>query len=891
MREIRPVPFHREGAMKTNGQHGLTGRDLGETIPTPVQISALRIGGYDVVSELGEGGMGRVYKAVDNSLGRFVAIKVLRSNDPFECSRFRGEAELIASLDHPNIIKIFAIETTPDGRPYLVLEFAEGGSLDRELAGQPQEPRRAAEMIETLALAVHFAHEKGVIHRDLKPANILRTKDKTLKLTDFGLAKELEVSSGMTPSGAVMGTPSYMAPEQAEGKVKQLGRATDVYGLGAILYELLTGRPPFRGVNIVDTLEQVRWVEPASPSRLVPRLHRDLTTICLKCLQKTPSRRYQTALELAEDLRRWLNGETITARPAPSWERAWRQVCRRPWQTAAVVAIAMLIGLTIAGGIYLREKNAEESRRIEREAAEQRLRTEKELANQTLIDTQAANAKRLREHAERSLRVIRQIYALIGDGGELSRIEGLEPLHAALLTYYQEVSERADSGYDPVELADGFIVIGDLYRRTGDKTKARDAYAKAESLCRPLTTSEPKARLALATARLKSGRIALELGDEAATQKACNEAQRLWEGLSKETTSGDELADAARQLAEVWHLRGELLGQKRNFPESSQAYQTAIELRKKLVGDSLNMTVEAFKNLPVAQRKKTLDYLRDLGRGYGYHGDVLLELNPAAADRAYWNSHAIRTQVVKLVPHANASIAETSDAQQQLARSWGNFTEFQTRARAFGTARHFAKESLEVHRALLKTNPNNVEYRLDLCTRLNQLAELSLLLGDVKADEIQELLDEARTQLPLDDSNGKGGRSRGARGTLANTLVLLAQLHATTNNTDAAKAELVSALELLNDLCRERAGTTVNPSHRFLQAAALALDAELNGVPANDPRWTLALDALELAIVTQQYRDRHPDHIEQLRAFEKIKSNPRFKKILDTLRPKPLASP
>ncbi len=864
-----------------------------ETLAAPARTAILAFGEYDVIGEIGEGGMGRVYKAMDRKLGRFVAVKVLRSTDPFECSRFRGEAEMIAMLDHPNIIKIFAIETSPDGRPYLVLEFAEGGSLDRELAGHPQEPRRAAEMMETIARAVHFAHEKGVIHRDLKPANVLRGKDKALKLTDFGLAKEMEVSSGMTPSGAVMGTPSYMAPEQAEGKLKQLGPATDVYGLGAILYELLTGRPPFRGVNMVDTLEQVRWAEPAPPSRLVPRLHRDLGTICLKCLQKSPARRYQTAGELADDLRRWLNGETIAARAAPSWERLVRQVRRRPWEAATIAASVLLVVLLVFGWVVMQRKAAEELRHNEQEAAEAKVREEQTAAEHKLRDTeklatdrilaeQTANAKRLRELADGSLRAIRRINALVSDGGELSRMEGLQPLHAALMTYYEELSKQAEDGYDPAELADGFVVIGDLYRRTGDKSQARAAYEKAEALCRVLAESSPKARRAFAKARLKAGRIAIELGDDTATQAACDDAQKLWERVRAESAPG-ERDEATRQLAEVWHLRGELLAQKREFDKSSAAYQTAIDLRRELVADNMKLTPQAFEKLLPPARKVVLDHLRDLGRGYGYHGDVLTELNIADADRAYWNSHAIREQVERLVSHVSATGADASDARQQLARSWGNFADFQTRAGVWATARHFAAKSLEEQRKLVKDNPNNVEYRLDLCGRLNQIAELDLLPEDRNADEIKVLLEEAQAFLPRDDAAGKYQRSRGTLGTLAGTHVLLAQLYAGAKP-DAARRQADLALDMLSDLCREKPGVSVSPTNLFKQATAMALLAELDAKPLSDKRWQDTLDVLERAVVEKRYRDKHPDNIKRLPAFRALKNDERFNKILDKLR-------
>src|SRR5262249_1579783 len=236
-----------------------------------------------------------------------------------ELGRFRTEAEAVARLQHPHIIQIYELGEQ-DGRPFFSLEFCPGGSLDRKLAGTPLPPREAAALVEKLALGIQAAHAKGIVHRDLKPANVLLADGGTPKVTDFGLAKKLgEV--GQTVTGAVLGTPSYMAPEQAAGKVKEVGPAADVWALGAILYECLTGRPPFKGATQADTLLQVLGDKPVPPRLLNSRVDRDLETVCLKCLEKAPGRRYASAAALAEDLGRYRDGRSVWARP-PGWADA-----------------------------------------------------------------------------------------------------------------------------------------------------------------------------------------------------------------------------------------------------------------------------------------------------------------------------------------------------------------------------------------------------------------------------------------------------------------------------------------------------------------------------------------------------------------------------------------
>jgi ABC-type amino acid transport substrate-binding protein/tRNA A-37 threonylcarbamoyl transferase component Bud32 len=310
------------------------------------------IRGYEILEELGRGGMAVVYKARQLSLKRVVALKMVLAGaraSPQELDRFRREAEAAAQLQHPNIVQIYEVGDQ-DGFPYFSLEFVDGGSLAQRLQGAAQPARWAAQLVETLARAVEVAHRHGVIHRDLKPGNVLLTSEGAVKITDFGLAKRLGGQADQTQSGTILGTPSYMAPEQASGKTKEVGPPADVYALGAILYELLTGSPPFRTETVLDTLVQVREREPNRPRSLNPEVPQDLETICLKAMAKEPRQRYASARELADDLARFVNGLAIEARPVTSLERSWRW-CRRNPGVAALSGVAA--GLVVAVAVLL----------------------------------------------------------------------------------------------------------------------------------------------------------------------------------------------------------------------------------------------------------------------------------------------------------------------------------------------------------------------------------------------------------------------------------------------------------------------------------------------------------------------------------------------------------
>jgi CHASE3 domain sensor protein/tRNA A-37 threonylcarbamoyl transferase component Bud32 len=310
-------------------------------IPIPV------IPGYDIMEELGRGSMGIVYRARQVSLHREVALKMplAGAQAADELRRFRTEAQAAAALQHPNIIQIFEIGTH-DNRPFFTMELVEGGNLDVRLSRHPWEPHDAATLVETLAGAVHYANSRAILHRDLKPSNILFTPAGLPKISDFGLAKKLDASPRLTGTGVILGTPSYMAPEQVEPGTP-VGPATDVYALGAILYETMTGRPPFQAVTAVDTMLQVMSLDPIPPSALNAGVPRDLETICLKCLEKSPGRRYPTAQALREDMARFRRGEPVRARPARAIDR-WVKWVRRKPALAALSAIIVLSALALA---------------------------------------------------------------------------------------------------------------------------------------------------------------------------------------------------------------------------------------------------------------------------------------------------------------------------------------------------------------------------------------------------------------------------------------------------------------------------------------------------------------------------------------------------------------
>jgi serine/threonine protein kinase len=465
--------------------------------------------GYEILEMIGQGGMGVVFKARQAGLGRLVALKRLHAGGgpkPETLSRFRREAEAVARLDHTNIVRIYEVGEQ-DGQPYLALEYVDGGTLKKCLAGKPLVPTVAASLIATLARAMDHAHQHGIVHRDLKPGNILlqnvltaeaeerrgessdslplrssassAVKHCTPKITDFGLAKLLDHEKTQTQTGDILGTPGYMAPEQATGQAHAVGPAADIYALGAILYETLTGRPPFQGATVLDTLEQVRTQEPVPPSRLQPKMPRDLDTVCLKCLEKAMRQRYATAGALAEDLQRFLNGKPTLARPVPVWEKAWKWARRRP-AVAGLITLSGLAMLAFIAGLWLHTKSLNEQVR-RAEAGEAMARRQRERAD--------INYQQARQAINQMLDRLDKFYV-----AGVPRIESLRrELREDALGFFNSIAKaEAEDSATRFDVAQAYRLMGTLQRPLGGFAASRQNLDRARLLLEKLRADYPK---------------------------------------------------------------------------------------------------------------------------------------------------------------------------------------------------------------------------------------------------------------------------------------------------------------------------------------------------------------------------------------------------------------
>jgi serine/threonine-protein kinase len=512
------------------------------------------VAGYDILDTLGRGAMGVVYKARQRGLNRLVALKMILSGEHAEArelARFQAEAEAVARLHHPNIVQIYEVGEE-QGRPFFSLEFVDGTGLDRKAGGTPMVPHEAAALVLKLAEAMEYAHKSGIIHRDLKPANVLLAADGTPKIGDFGLAKKLDEDAGQTRTGTVLGTPSYMAPEQAEGRLGEVGPLSDLYSLGAILYELLTGRPPFKGSTVLDTLHQLRTMEPVPPVQFQPGVPRDLETIALKCLQKDPARRYAGCAALADDLRRFLAGEPILARPVGRAERAWRWCKRNPRVAALSGAVVGLVLLGVAGlaafaAVVKHEKDQTELARVEADKNAKEAREQEGIAKEKKeeADRNASLAREKKEEADRSAAAAKEsekrakataqltVAQMIDLGGKLHRRlsaqdtpevrrlreEVLTTLRESLVTMSKGVE---DLGITSFGQAFSYQTLGDLLANLGAKQEAVRAYQHSYDLIKRVADAEPDddvARGNLGVIVMRLGNVALDLEGDAWTAR------------------------------------------------------------------------------------------------------------------------------------------------------------------------------------------------------------------------------------------------------------------------------------------------------------------------------------------------------------------------------------
>ncbi len=528
--------------------------------------------GYEVLRELGRGGMGVVYQARQLGLNRVVAIKMILSG-PYagdeRRQRFRAEAEAVARLQHPNIVQVHEVGEHA-GTPFFSMEFCPGGALDRKLNATPLPASEAARLVETLARAVQAAHEKAVVHRDLKPANILLAEDGAPKVTDFGLAKRMD-EAGQTQSGAVIGTPSYMAPEQAGGKSKDSGPACDVYALGAILYECLTGRPPFKAPTMLDTLAQVLSADAAPPRQLQPHTPRDLETICLHCLRKNPRQRYPSAAALAEDLRRFLDGQPIRVRPAGAVERLVKWARRRPTAAAllGVSVAAVLAGLGLVGWYQLQlyRKNADLARALD-EARKQ------QVINNGWAATAVDALGRYGDMAD-------DVVAPLPESDKARRA-----LLEQRLRFFAPFEALASD--DPLvrrRKAAGLFEAARIRQKLGEDDAAEKELNESIRLYEQAAPDEAGAP----ETRYELGRTCVQLGLFLATQGRWDEADRQYDrgvglllGLIDDGRTDPPFRSA---LAEAYRARAVRQGEAKNWPEALGDMQRSVDLGKGLVAE------------------------------------------------------------------------------------------------------------------------------------------------------------------------------------------------------------------------------------------------------------------------------------------------------------------
>jgi tRNA A-37 threonylcarbamoyl transferase component Bud32 len=571
------------------------------TGPRPLPDGAVpRIPGYEILAELGRGGMGVVYKARHLALNRLVALKMILHAihaHPEALARFQREAEAVARLRHPNIVQIYEVGAA-DGCPFLALELVEGGNLESQLDGVPQPPAEAARLVEALARAVHHAHQQGVVHRDLKPGNVLMsaacgfafggsdavtTKPQAglvPKITDFGLAKRVEADQSQTASEAILGTPTYMAPEQAAGNVRLVGPPADLYALGAIFYDLLTGRPPLRGTTAMDTLQMVLTREPVPPRRLQPGIPLDLQTICMKCLEKEPTRRYASAEHLAEDLHRFLAGEPVLARPTPAWERVWKWARRRPAEPLLIAACALaLVGLVGGLAVYAdrqrqlrleaqrREENARQAEHaalLARREADAR-RTEA-VRQQALLKQSNDRAEQARQRAQdHLLQAHKAVNHLIGVAQHrLPKEPHLEQMRKDLLETALGFCRRfhnqdRDNPAVQLQAAQTWRLVGDMQAAFARPSDAVTAYRTSQHLYEELLQSAPGTALyrtelartlnRLARLHTAARRPAAALREREAALKAAEAALALEPGNAEARHELNVALDALLALA------------------------------------------------------------------------------------------------------------------------------------------------------------------------------------------------------------------------------------------------------------------------------------------------------------------------------------------------------
>jgi tetratricopeptide (TPR) repeat protein len=787
---------------------------------TPVDRPLSNLGRFRIRRLLGRGGYGIVYLAFDPLLGRDVALKVPRARvlaDPELRARFRHEARAAAGLDHPNIVPVFEAGEA-DSVFYIASAYCPGLTLARWLSqrSEPLPGRVAASLLSTLAEAVHHAHSRGVLHRDLKPSNLLlqkksrepRTKsqdersasdleldicDFEPKVMDFGLAKLLsgpEVvsdSEGHTPSGEIVGTPSYMAPEQAEGKVREISTAADVYALGAILYELLTGRPPFQAETVLATLEQVRSQEPVPPRRLQPCVAPDLEIICLKCLAKAPRQRYPSAHGLADDLGRFLAGQPIQARPVGARERIVKWARRKP-ALAGLVSLGCLavVGLPLAGVWHTLRVHAERDMAVANSQradanfekaceAVDRMLTEvghvqlvhvphlepvrRKLLQEALAFYQGflrenATDPGLRRETGRAFDRIGYIHQLMGEFGEAERA-----YRQAVGFHEQLAADFPDELAHRKDLADCCNSLASVLRNVGRTEEAEQAYRRALALREALVadfSNVPDFRATLAISHHHLGELLRIINRLHEAEHHYGRAVTLRQELVAEFPDEPARREA---LANTYGGRGALFQESHQLREAAEAYHKAQDHQEKLVaafpnnpeyrwalastnhnrsellrtaGRSQDAEQASRHAVALAERvaadfPHVLQYRRGLATMLNRRGAVLRTAgHPQEAERAYERALTLGEQLAVDFP-------EVPDCRCELGITFNNLANLLAVRGELRESRRRLEQAIVHHQAAVKQNPRHPIYRQHLRGSYGNLAEALILLGDHEA--------------------------------------------------------------------------------------------------------------------------------------------------------------
>jgi serine/threonine-protein kinase len=677
--------------------------------------------GLELLELLGSGGMGVVFKARQTTLGREVAVKFLRDahrEGARQQERFLQEARAVARLKHPNLVQLYEFGETPSNggttaQPYLVLEYVSGGSLADRLRGSSLPPGDTARLVETLAGAIHYAHEQGVIHRDLKPANILlsqedketrRQGDKekeganpvswspsllvslSPKITDFGLAK-CQSDTGLTRTGDVLGTPSYMSPEQTVGKSTAITAAVDVYGLGAILYEALTGRPPFRAETEIATLSQVQQEEPVPPRRLQPTVPRDLETICLKCLRKEPGRRYATAQELADELRRFLAGESIQARPVGTGERVLRWCRRKPGVAGLLAALLLVFLAGLSSVLVLWQRDRQHAADFKRErdiALHEQERAEHHLRG-------------VREGADRLTKL----------GNELRQRPGLADtgtavLEEALTFYEQLLPEQGTALAVRLEAAQLYGRLAGIHHTLGHWDKAVDAYGQQANVLSNLLAEEPPKvahRYQLANSHRYRGNVLRDLRKLGEAREAYDQAAELQEQLLRESPND---AGSKVALANTLLNKATVLSSRDEAEPLERLYNHILELYR----------------AAVANEPDNLGYRAELALGLEEQG--LFVLNRGRTSQAM----TLVREALTIHQQLLASRRMPRSFERYVALNYASLGKVQAAAGQLGSAEQSYREGIKFLEQLVKEFPHLVFYRLSLAQTMAGLAAL-----------------------------------------------------------------------------------------------------------------------------------------------------------------------